>query len=96
MRREIEAPDREFLTEDEGREWLRAQGVQLSGNLFGEMLESGYVKGMRTPVRGPRMIHWKGLVMVFWMFELGDLPRDLPERTEISGREVSRKPAKGE
>ena len=76
MKRTVEAPDKILLTPDEARDWLRLQGLDLSNRMWLEMVASGFVRGVREPNRQTCMIHWRGVVMVLWDFELGHLPAE--------------------
>ena len=78
MKREIEAPDTDWLEVDQARDWLASRGFRLSGRLFEDLLDAGVVPGVRR-LRHTVLIPWQGLVAALWRLELGDIPPGLLE-----------------
>jgi len=76
MKREIDVPDKEWLTEEEAVAWL-----PINAYLFRQYVNAGCVPGVRELSRQCVLYHWQGLVCFLWRLHLGDLP-SLDEEAE--------------
>ena len=80
MKREIEAPATDWLTEEEAVQYLR-----LNGPVFRQLWDAGHVPGVRRLSRQLVLFHWKGLVCLKWRLELGDVPTLDDEHPQKAG-----------
>lgn len=78
MRREIDGPDADWCTQEEAIAFLRVNAY-----LFSQLVDAGYIAGVRRLSRQVTLYHWKGLVGALWRLELGDLPPDLDELEKL-------------
>jgi hypothetical protein len=77
--RAIEAPDQDWLTEEEAVAYLR-----VNSSVFHRLVDAGFVPGVRKLSR--ELVHypWRGVVAVALMLELGARPPELAKTGENS------------
>lgn len=67
--RTVDGPADDWLTEEQAVQYLK-----LNGSVFKQLVRAGHVPGVRRLSKQCVLYHWKGLLVLQWRLELGDVP----------------------
>ena len=75
IQRTIDAPAADWLTEEESQVYLRVNAL-----VWRDMVDGGWVHGLRTLTRNVVRVPWQAVVAVQWRLLMGEVPPERPRK----------------